>query len=151
LLDKVLFQGLGGGIRLRPLPRVTLYSSLGRSERNGDVRPSWNYQYGLTLDRIPWIDLRGDARMSRFDSSFGNGTYYTASLTKTIGDTVHLELQGGRQLFRSVLTSNNSARWLTANIDLFLGAHYILGAGGTRYRGEMQNYDQWIFSGGFRF
>jgi hypothetical protein len=151
LLDKVLFQGLSGGIRLRPVQTITLYSSLGRSERNGDAKPSWNYQYGLTLERIPLLELRADARMSRFDSSFGTGTYYTGSLVRTIADTIHLELQGGKQSFRSALTSDNGARWLTANIDVFLGRHYILGASGTQYRGEIQDYDQWFFSGGFRF
>jgi hypothetical protein len=123
LLDKILFQGLSGGVRLRPIRLITLYSSLGRSERNGDERPSWNYQYGLTLDKIPVIDLRVDARMSRFDSSFGSGKYYTASIIRTIADTLHFEIQGGRQVFRSALTEQDEARWINANIDLFLGRH----------------------------
>jgi hypothetical protein len=33
LLDKILFQGLSGGVRLRPIRLITLYSSLGRSEQ----------------------------------------------------------------------------------------------------------------------
>jgi hypothetical protein len=89
--------------------------------------------------------------MSRFDSSFGSGKYYTASIIRTIADTFHFELQGGRQVFRSALTEQDEARWINANIDLFLGSHYVLGAGGTRYRGDIQKYDQWFFSGGLRF
>jgi hypothetical protein len=150
-LDKILFQGLSGGIRLRPIRLITLYSTLGRSERNGDDRPSWNYQYGLTLERIPWIQLRADARMSRFDSSFGSGTYYSASLGRTVADMFHFEVQGGKQIVRSTLTAQNQARWLNANLDLFLGSHYVLGGGGTSYRGGIQNYDQWYFSMGYRF
>jgi hypothetical protein len=151
LLDKVLFQGLSGGLRLRPIQSITLYSSLGQSEREGDEKPSWNYQYGLTFDRIPLIGVRVDARMSRFNSSFGSGNYYSASVIRSVADIVYFELQGGNQVFRSALTEQDQTRWLNANIDLFLGTHYVLGAGGTLYRGDIQNYDQWFFSAGIRF
>ncbi|HWP85162.1 MAG TPA: hypothetical protein VNN17_08230, partial [Terriglobia bacterium] len=150
LIDKVLFQGLSGGVRLRPIPLLTLYASLGRSDRQGDATPSWNYQYGATVDRIPGLGLRTDVRLSRFTSSFGSGAYQSASISRVVGEVFHLEVQVGRQNFHSALTIQNRTQWLNTNLDWFLGRHYVLGAGGTLYRGQAQNYDQWFFSLGYR-
>ena len=151
LLDQILFEGLNGGVRLKPVRPLTLYSSVGRSIRKGDARPSWNHLYGLTVDRIPLLGLRADLRTSRFNSSFGSGTYYSASLIRRIGGNVQFEVQGGQQRFHSGLTGQNRSRWVNANLDWFFGAHYVMGAGLSLYRGQVQNYDQMFFSLGYRF
>jgi hypothetical protein len=150
LIDKVLFQGFSGGFRLRPISPLTLYASLGRSSREGDAVPSWNYQYGATVDRLPVIGLRADVRLSRFNSSFGSGTYQSASFSRIVGDNVHLEVQAGRQTFHSSLTAQSRTRWVNTRLDWYIGRHYVLGGGGTLYRGQVQNYDQWFFSLGYR-
>jgi hypothetical protein len=75
LVDKFLFQGLSGGVRLELPYRVMVYTNLGQSKRDQDLRVSWNQLYGLTLARIPRTGVRADFRYSRFASSYGQGTY----------------------------------------------------------------------------
>ncbi|MBI4463697.1 MAG: hypothetical protein HY647_03235 [Acidobacteria bacterium] len=151
LLDQIVFSGINGGIRWRVVRPVTLYASVGRSERKDDAIPSWNYLYGITLDRLPWTDLRVDLRTSRFNSSFGSGRYHSLSVVRTINEAVRFEFSAGQQHFRSALSSQTRTRWMNFTFDWYLGTHYLLGGGGTIYRGDVQNYDQWFFSVGCRF
>lgn len=53
LLDQFLFQGFSGGFRLDAYRGVMLYSSLGRSKREGDTSPAFNYMAGIVLPRLP--------------------------------------------------------------------------------------------------
>jgi len=151
LVDKFLFQGLSGGVRLELPYRVMVYTNLGQSKRDQDLRASWNQLYGFTLSRIPRTGIRADFRYSRFDSSFGQGTYRSLSLIRELGEGFRLEVQGGQQWFHSGLTAQNNARFLNISGDWFLGRHYFLGGGLLIYRGDVQDYDQILLNLGYRF
>ena len=151
LLDKYLFQGFSGGVRLEVIKTVWVYTNLGKSNRSGDASNSLNELYGLTFDRLPWVHIRADGHYARFNSSFGNGSYSSVSLSRTLGDNFRLELLGGQQNFVSPLSSNTNAKFLTSNMEMNMGAHYFIQGGFTVNRGLTQSYDQWLFSIGYRF
>ena len=151
LLDKYLFQGFSGGVRLEVLKNVWVYTNLGRSNRSGDTSNSLNELYGLTLGRIPWIHVRADGHYARFNSSFGNGHYESVSLSRSMGDNFRLEVLGGQQNFTSSYSSNSNSKFVTSNLEMNMGAHYFIQGGFTVSRGVVQNYDQWLFSLGYRF
>ncbi len=151
LLDKYLFQGFSGGVRLEVIKTVWVYTNLGKSNRTGDASNSLNELYGLTFDRLPWVHIRADGHYARFNSSFGNGSYSSVSLSRSLGDNFRLELLGGQQNFVSPLSSNTNAKFLTSNMEMNMGAHYFIQGGFTVNRGLTQSYDQWLFSIGYRF
>src|SRR5580765_472146 len=151
LLDKYLFQGFSGGVRLEVIKTVWVYTNLGKSNRSGDASNSLNELYGLTFDRLPWVHVRADGHYARFNSSFGNGSYASVSLSRSLGDNFRLELLGGQQNFVSPLSSNTNAKFLTSNMEMNMGAHYFIQGGFTVNRGLTQSYDQWLFSIGYRF
>jgi hypothetical protein len=151
LLDKYLFQGFSGGVRIEILKNVALYTDLGRSSRSGDAKTSLNQMYGITFLKIPKLNLRADAHYSCFASSFGSGTYRAFSLSRNLGEEFHVEILGGDQVFTSSLAGNQSARFLTTNMDTSLGAMFFLQGGFTLYRGQLQNYNQWNAIIGYRF
>ena len=151
LLDKFLFQGLSGGVRLDLPYRVSLYSSVGSSKRDSDARTSLNQMYGITLNRVWRTRVRADFRHSQFDSSFGKGSYKALSFSREVGDKFRLEVQGGQQDLHSSFTQQNSSRWVNSSLDWFISTHYFLGGGYMIYRGEVQSYDQMFFNLGYRF
>ncbi len=142
LLDKVLFQGLSGGVRLELPFRISPYVSIGKSHSGGDEKNSWNKMYGLTWGNIWRTGIRADLRYSQFDSSFGSGTYRTLMLSRQLGENLRFDVQAGQQNFTSLLTSESRVRWATSTLDWFLSRHYFLGAGFTIYRGRAQDYNQ---------
>jgi AMIN domain len=151
LLDKYLFQGFSGGVRVEVVKNIVLYTDLGRSSRTGDAKTSLNQMYGISFLKIPKVDLHADAHYSRFTSSFGSGTYRAFSLSRSLGEDLHLELLAGDQVFTSSLAGNQSAKFLTTNVDTSLGALFFLQGGFTMYRGQVQNYNQWNLTLGYRF
>ncbi len=171
LLDQFLFQGVSGGVHLDVPHFASLYGTVGRSRRDGDTKAALNEMYGMTFRRLwlptvrPWptgrawripfsvwsLNVRTDLRYSRFNTSFGSGSYETLSLSKDITDRLRVEILGGEQTIVSVLTSNTRARFMTADGDWFFSRHYSIGAGATVYRGDAQNYDQIYFNLGYRF
>jgi hypothetical protein len=151
LLDKFLFQGLSGGVRVAVLKQVWLYTDIGKSDRTGDPTSSLNQLYGITFDRIPWVKLRADAHYSKFDSSFGSGNYEAVSLTRSLNDSMFLQLLAGDQTFASQYTSNTQSKFLTTNLDFNIGMHYFLQGGFTISRGATMDYDQYMFTLGYRF
>jgi len=150
LLDKYLFQGFSGGARVQVLSDVWTYFTLGRSSRSGDAQASWNQLYGVTVGRMPWIGLRTDVHYSKFNSSFGSGSYESVSFSRSLHETLRWEVLGGRQSFASP-TSTNAAHFVTGNFEAALGLHYFMQTGYTWNRGGAQNYDQWLFTFGYRF
>lgn len=150
MLDQFLFQGFSTGLRWKFIPKVSLYGSLGSSKRDGDQKAALNYMGGLTLDRM-FLPFQMDLRYSRFNSSFGNGTYESISIIRQFGEKVHFNVLIGYQTLVSTFTSQTNAKYGTANIDYLLGRHYILGAGWTLYRGGAQDYDQMFINFGYRF
>jgi hypothetical protein len=151
LLEKLLFQGVSGGIRLDLPARVSLYANVGRNKRESDVRASWNQMYGLGLGRLGRTGMRADFRYSKFESSFGQGHYTSASLLREFGDKLRMSLQAGQQNVRSAVSGQGRVNFVTYDLDWFFAAHYFLGGGVTKYRGWMQNYDQTYFNIGYRF
>jgi hypothetical protein len=151
LLDKVLFQGLSGGARLELPYRISPYVSIGKSNSGGDAKNSWNKMYGISWGNIWRTRVRADYRYSKFDSSFGSGTYQTLMLSRQLGESFQFDFQVGQQNFSSTFTDESRVRWITGTLDWFLGRHYFVGSGVTVYRGRVQNYDQWFINSGYRF
>jgi hypothetical protein len=149
LLDKYLFQGLSGGVRVQVTNNLWLYTTLGRSNRTGDAQSSWNQLYGVTLGRLPRLGVRTDVHYSKFNSAFGSGSYQSVSFSRNFNESLRWELLAGRQSFASP-TSNDTAHFVTGNFEAALGAHYFLQTGYTWNRGS-HNYDQWLFTFGYRF
>jgi hypothetical protein len=68
-----------------------------------------------------------------------------------LGENFHAELLAGDQSFTSSLAGNQNARFVTTNMDSSLGALFFLQGGFTVYRGQLQNYNQWNLTLGYRF
>jgi hypothetical protein len=151
LLDKYLFQGFSAGTRVEVHKQIWLSTELGMSNRSGDKKSSLNQMYGISFGHVPWIDAHADLRYTRFNSAFGSGSYKALSLTKNLGETLQLQVLAGQQNFASTLTSANRSRFLNGMVETALGAHYFIQAGGTISRGGQMNYDQWLFTFGYRF
>jgi hypothetical protein len=151
LLDKYLFQGFSAGLRLEVVKQISLYTDLGESNRSGDTKRSLNQLYGIALGKVPWLGLHADAHYSKFNSSFGSGTYRAVSVSRSLGDGFHFDVLGGDQSILSTLAGNQTARFLTTSADTSLGSKFFLQGGFTFYRGQLQNYDQWNLTLGYRF
>jgi AMIN domain len=150
LLDKYLFQGFSGGVRVQVVKDIWVYNLLGRSNRSGDTKPSWNQLYGVTVGHMPWIHTRTDVHYSKFDSSFGSGSYTSASFSRNFNDNLRWEVLGGRQSFASP-TTHDISHFVTGTFEASLGPRYFVQSGYTWNRGAGQNYDQWMFTFGYRF
>jgi hypothetical protein len=151
LLDKMLFQGLSGGVRLSLPYHASVYTNIGRSKGTGDPSPSWNYMYGLMVSDILHSGIRGDVHYSRFNSSFGQGNYQSLSVSRQMNESLRLEVMAGRQNFTSALTSQTRALFVNGTADWLFARHYFLNGGFTVYRGQSQNYNQTILTFGYRF
>jgi hypothetical protein len=151
LLDKYLFQGFSAGTRVEVHKQIWLSADLGRSNRSGDKNNSLNQMFGITFGHVPWINAHADLRYSRFNSAFGSGSYKAFSLTRNLGETFQLQVLAGQQNFASTLTSANRSRFLNGMLETALGEHYFMQFGGTINRGGQMDYDQWLFTFGYRF
>jgi hypothetical protein len=151
LLDKYLFQGFSVGARVLVWKQITVYNELGRSNRTGDAKSSLNQAYGVTIGRVPWIKTQADLHYSRFNSSFGSGSYKAFSLSRNLTDNFRFDLLAGDQNYSSSFSTNNHSRFLNLNVESNFGAHYFLMGGYTISRGLTQSYDQWMITLGYRF
>ena len=151
LLDKYLFQGFSAGVRVEVVKQLFVYTNLGRSNRTGDAKNSLNQLYGITLGRVPLLDLRADVHYSRFNSSFGDGSYRSLSFSRTLQERFRLEVLAGDQKFSSLASGTNHSRFVNLNLESSFGAHYFSQAAFTISRGQLQSYDQWMFTLGYRF
>lgn len=151
LLDKYLFQGASAGARVQIFKELAVYTELGRSSRTGDTSTALNEMYGVTFGRIPRLDLRADVHYSRFNSSFGSGSYEALSLSRNISERFQVQILAGDQSFVSTLAGNQSAIFATANVENDIGAYFFTQGGFTVYRGQQQNYNQWMVMLGYRF
>jgi hypothetical protein len=150
LLDKFLFQGFSAGARVEVAKQVYLSATLGRSSRSGDTSSSLNEMYGITFNRLPLLHLRADAHYARFNSSFGSGSYEALSVSRQMTEALRLEFLAGQQDFTSSVTTANRARFVTSTWETLLGPHYYVQGNFTVNRGQL-NYEQWMFSIGYRF
>jgi len=151
LLDQYLFTGLSGGVRVEPIDRMSVTATWGNSRRNGDTSHAVNQAYVVAWKRLPVLGARFDVRYSSFSSSFGSGSYESASLTRELFDGVRLQFQGGVQNTSSVFANQGRARFFDSQVDWQIARHYFILGGWLSYRGLAQNYDQISVSLGYRF
>jgi hypothetical protein len=151
LLDKYLFQGLSAGVRVEGPRHLSFYTEIGRSNSSRDTTSSWNKMFGVTLGQLWHTGLRLDARYSRFNSAFAQGSYRSFSVSRSIGEAMRLELQAGKQSFNSSLTRDNGTNFLNSMLELNLGSKYFLDNGFTVQRGSVQSYRQFYLTFGYRF
>ncbi len=151
LLDKYLFQGLSADVRLDLPNHISLYTALGRSKTTTDTQSSLNQSYGITLANFWKTGLLFDAHYSKFNSDFGSGNYESVSLSKSLTDTLHLQLMAGIQKFNSPNTSNTNANFVTGTLDYSFGRRYFVEALLGWYQGTTLNYTQWTTTFGYRF
>ncbi len=151
LLDKYLFQGFSAGARVEVAKSVWVYTNLGQSNRSGDAKPSLNQMYGVTFGHVPWAKITADFRYSKFDGSFGGGTYKTLTLSRNFRENFRWEFLAGTQSFASAMAKSTSSHFFTGNLETNLGSNYFLQSSYTYNRGGLQNYDQWSFTFGYRF
>jgi hypothetical protein len=151
LLDKYLFQGLSAGARVEGPKHLTFYTEIGRSSSSRDSNNSWNTMYGVSLDRLWRTGLRLDARYSRFNSAFAQGSYRSFSVSRSLGDVLMLEVQAGKQSFQSSFTNDTGSRFVNSMLEWNFGSHYFLDNGFTIQRGGTQNYNQLYVTFGYRF
>jgi len=151
LLDKVLYQGVNVGARIEPVRHLALYTSLGHSDKTGDVHRSLNQLYGITWNDIRRTGIRADFHYSKFDSPFARGDYRVLSLSRYLGDRMLWNAQFGSQTLLSAFTANNRSLFMDTSFDTNLGRHTFLQSGVTFERGSQLNYEQWYFSLGYRF
>ena len=152
LVDQLLFQGFSVGTHVDVTKNFSIYNSLGRSSQSGDAAKSWNQMYGVTLNRIWKLGMRGDARYTKFSSSFGQGTYDSLTLSRSIRDTLQWQLLAGKQNMVSSFTSNTNYKSIGSTIDWFPGKTPIFFNGGfTRQQGTIMDYNQFYMGFGYRF
>jgi hypothetical protein len=151
LLDRYLFQGLSGGVRVNLPKRISFYTEQGQSSRTGDSKSSWNQMYGVTFGEIGRTGFRADLRYSKFNSSFGSGDYKAISLSRPLGDRFQLNVQAGLQNISSTLTSTTQTHFVTSYVDWTPGRTLFFETGYTWQRGGTMNYDQLQFIVGKRF
>jgi hypothetical protein len=151
LVDKYLFQGFSGDVRL-DLPRhISLYADLGKSKANTDTKNSLNQAYGITFANIRGTGLFLDMHYSQFDSSFGSGQYESVSLSKSLTDTLRVQLLGGNQKFNSPFSSNTNSKFVNGIVDWTISRRYFVEGLIGWYNGTTLNYTQWSSVFGYRF
>lgn len=151
LVDKLLYQGVNVGVRVEPVRHFAVYTTLGQSDKTGDVRRSLNQMYGLTWNEIWRTGIRADVHYSRFDSSFARGNYRVLSLSRHLGNRMIWDAQVGSQTLNSAFTVNHRSLFVDTSFDTNVGSHSFLQSGYTIERGAQLNYNQWYLSLGYRF
>jgi hypothetical protein len=151
LLDKYLFQGFSGDVRVELPKHIGMYASLGRSKATTDKKNSLNQAYGLTLGNLWKTGLLLDLHYSKFDSAFGSGKYESFSLSKNVRDSLRFQLYGGHQTFNTTLSNNSNSNFLNGVVDWNVGPRYFMEANYGWYRGSSLSYRQWSTIFGYRF
>ena len=151
VVDQLLFQGLNVGVHLEAVKHVTVYTTLGRSEKTGDVEGSLNQMYGISWSEIAHTGVRADFHYSKFDSNFATGNYRLLSLSRQMSNRTFWNVQFGTQNLISPFTTNNQSKFVATSMDVNLGRHSFLQSGYTFVNGAALNYRQWYTSWGYRF
>ncbi len=150
LVDKLLYQGVNAGVRVEPVRKLALYTSLGRSDKTGDMTRSLNQMYGVAWNEIWHSGIRADVHYSKFDSSFARGEYRVLSLSRHLGNRTVWDAQVGTQNLNSAFTLNQRSLFLDSSFDTNFGSHTFLQSGYTIEHGSQLNYTQWRISLGYR-
>jgi hypothetical protein len=151
LLDQYLFQGLSGGVTVQLPYRISVSTDVGRSKSSTDTATSWNQMYGINFGEIRNTGLQLDMRYTKFNSSFGQGTYEMASLSRNISDRLHVSVQGGMQHLISSFSTNSNSKFITGTADWTIGTRYFLEGLYTWNTGTTMSYRQMDITFGYRF
>jgi hypothetical protein len=151
LLDRFLFQGFSGDVRVELPKRISVYTSLGRSKASSDQKSSLNQGYGVTFGKLWNTGLIADFHYSKFTSAFGDGRYESFSLSRSLTDSFRVQVLGGHQVFASSLTANNASNFINTITDWNLGPRYFLEGNLGWYSGTTLKYQQWSMVFGYRF
>jgi hypothetical protein len=151
LLDQYLFQGLSGGVHLDLPYRIGVSTDVGRSKNSTDKASSWNQMYGLTFGQIPKTGLQMDLRYTKFNSSFGQGNYEFVSLSRTLAERFHVQVQGGMQHLTSAFSTNSDSKFVSSTVDWSIGPRYFFQGLFSWNMGTTMNYRQTNFTFGYRF
>jgi hypothetical protein len=151
LVDKLLYQGVNGSVRVQPARNVAVYSTIGQSDKTGDLKRSLNQMYGVTWNEIGHTGIRCDVHYSKFDSSFARGDYRVLSLSRPVSRRMTWNAQAGSQTLDSAFTVNQHSVFVDTSFDTNLGGRTFLQSGYTIERGAQLNYQQWHLSLGYRF
>jgi hypothetical protein len=151
LLDKYLYQGLNGGVRVQFPLHIMGYASVGQSNSSNDNGSSLNELFGASVMRIWKTGFGVDARYSKFNSAFASGKYSTLSINRDLGERFRLDLQGGRYDYDSSLAQTSNSYFGNAILDMDIGARLFFQSMFTAQRGGSIDYNQWTTTVGYRF
>jgi len=151
LVDKLLYRGLSLGVRVEPLKHISLYTTIGQSDKSGDSRRTLNQMYGITWSEIGHTGLRADFHYSWFASPYAQGDYRILTLSRHIGERMMWDTQIGQQNLISSWTANGRSLFFDTSFDTSLTSHTYFQTGYTISHGAQLNYDQWYLSLGYRF
>jgi hypothetical protein len=151
LLDKYLYQGINGGVRVQLPLHIMGYASVGHSNSSNDNGSSLNELFGASVMRIGKTGFGVDARYSKFNSAFASGKYSTLSINRDLGERFRLDLQGGRYQYDSSLAQTSDSYFGNAILDMNLGARLFFQSMFTAQRGGSIDYNQWTTTVGYRF
>jgi hypothetical protein len=151
LLDKYLFQGFSGDVRLDLPKHISLYTGIGQSKASTDTKQSLNQAYGISFGNIARTGLFLDLHYSQFNSAFGKGQYESVSLSKSLTESLRLQFLGGTQKFDSPMSSNTNSKFVNGIVDWTISRRYFLQGLLGWYNGTTLNYTQWSTTFGYRF
>ena len=151
MVDKLLYQGINGSVRVKPLRNFSIYTTLGRSDATGDTHHSLNQMYGITWKEIWKTGIRADIHYSKFDSDFARGNYKILSLSRHLANQMMWDAQVGSQNVNSPFTLNQRSMFVDTSIDTNFTRRTFLQSGYTLEHGSTLNYRQWYLSLGYRF
>jgi hypothetical protein len=92
-----------------------------------------------------------DLHYSKFNSSFGSGQYESVSLSKSLTDTLRVQVLGGNQRFNSPFSSNTNSKFVNGIVDWTISRQYFVEGLIGWYNGTTLNYTQWSTVFGYRF
>ena len=107
--------------------------------------------YGVNFGEIAHTGFQLDLRYTKFNSSFGQGTYEMVSLNHTLTERLHVSLQGGTQHLISSFSANSDSKFVTGTVDWSIGTRYFLEGLYTWNSGTTQSYRQMNITFGYRF
>jgi hypothetical protein len=131
--------------------RITVSTDFGRSKSSADTASSWNQMYGLMLGEIKKTGLQLDVRYTKFNSSFGQGQYEFVSVSRSLADRFHVQLQAGMQHLNSAFSTNSNSKFVTSIVDWSFGPRYFFEGLLSWNTGTSMNYMQTNFTFGYRF
>jgi hypothetical protein len=151
LIDKYLFSGLSGDIRLDLPKHISIYGAIGRSRATTDTKNSLNEAVGLGFGNLFHTGLNLDLHYSKFNSSFGDGEYESISLSKSLTEKLRLQVLGGNQKFVSSFTRTTNSKFVNATLDWSIGRRYFVEGTYGWYNGNTLSYNQWSTMFGYRW